>query len=138
MNSQDPFTTMFKDYINIFLNKYLHFYMRFKKIISVRELLEIVILMLQTHDLQILLLFLKKKFENSHFKQHKKILSIFFDILRKNKTLFTLLNVKGFYFDIRGKVGVSGNAKKRHSCFSLGKITTTSQNLGSYTQQINV
>jgi hypothetical protein len=52
--------------------------------------------------------------------------------------LFKTLKVKGFFFDIRGKVGVSGNAKKRHHSFSLGKITTTSQNLGAYFQQMNV
>jgi hypothetical protein len=93
---------------------------------------------LKNHDLQIILNFLKKKIENAHFKKHKKILSIFFDVLRKNDHLFKTLKVKGFFFDIRGKVGVSGNAKKRHHSFSLGKITTTSQNLGAYFQQMNV
>jgi hypothetical protein len=81
---------------------------------------------------------LKKKIENTHFKKHKKILSIFFDILRKNEFIFTLLKIRGFFFDIRGKVGVSGNAKKRHYSFSIGKTTTTSQNFGSYFQQISV
>jgi len=88
--------------------------------------------MFKSQDLQIFLIFIKRKFEQAHFKKHKKILSILFDVLRKNKILFALLNVQGFSFDIRGKVGVSGNAKKRHFFFSLGKITTTSQNLHSY------
>jgi hypothetical protein len=65
-------------------------------------------------------------------------LSIFFDILRKNAFIFYYLKIRGFFFDIRGKVGVSGNAKKRHHAFSIGKITTTSQNTGSYFQQISV
>jgi hypothetical protein len=91
-----------------------------------------------TRDLQIFLYFLKNCLEKSHFKKHKKILSILFDILRKNKTLFTQSGAKGFFFDIRGKVGVSGNAKKRHFSFSLEKITNSSQNVKSYLQQTNV
>ena len=138
INATDPINLFWKNYINFFLKKYMYNYRKFNKLIAVRELLEIVWITLKTHDLQILLSFLKKKIENSHFKKHKKILSIFFDILRKNKQLFDLLRVKGFFFDIRGKVGVSGNAKKRHHSFSIGKITTTSQNIGSYFQQISV
>lgn len=92
----------------------------------------------KTHDLQIFLSFIKYRLENAHFKKHKKMLSILFDILRKNQDIFSQLGLKGFFFDIRGKVGVSGNAKKRHLTFSLGKITTTSQNIRSYWQQIHV
>jgi hypothetical protein len=88
--------------------------------------------MFSTRDLQIFLFFLKRCFEKSHFKKHKKILSILFDILRKNKVILKQTNIKGFFFDIRGKVGVSGNAKKRHLSFSLDKITNTSQNVRSY------
>jgi hypothetical protein len=88
--------------------------------------------MFKTQDLHIFLMFIKRKFENSHFKRHKKILSILFDVLKKNKNLLDLLKIKGFFFDIRGKVGVSGNAKKRHMIFSMGKISTTTQNTQSH------
>jgi hypothetical protein len=94
--------------------------------------MEIIVIMLSTRDLQIFLFFIKRRFEQSHFKKHKKILSILFDILRKNKFLFMQNGIKGFFFDIRGKVGVSGNAKKRHFSLSLGTTTTTSQNVRSY------
>jgi len=104
----------------------------------VHELLEILIITFTMRDFQIFLLFLKNCFEKSHFKKHKKILSILFAVLRKNKYILARTGVKGFFFDIRGKVGVSGNAKKRHLSFSLNKITTTSQNVKSYWQQINV
>lgn len=136
--TNDPFTQNYKNYINTFCDNYNHLYKRFNRLIAVRELLEILVLTLSTHDLQIFLMFLKRKFEHSHFKKHRKILSILFDVIRKNPTMFAEFNVKGFFFDIRGKVGVSGNAKKRHTSFSIGKITTTSQNVKSYWQQINV
>jgi hypothetical protein len=32
-----------------------------------------------------------------------------------------VLSIKGFFFDIRGKVGVTGNSKKRHFFFRIGK-----------------
>jgi len=88
--------------------------------------------MFTTRDLQIFLFFMKSCFEKSHFKKHKKILSILFDILRKNKSILKYAEIRGFFFDIRGKVGVSGNAKKRHLSFSLENITNTSQNVKSY------
>ena len=94
--------------------------------------------MFNTQNSQIFLVFIKNILERSHFKKHRKILSILFDIFKKNQTLFTLTPIKGFYFDIRGKVGVSGNAKKRHIFFSNGNITTTTQNVKSALQQINV
>ncbi len=102
------------------------------RLISIREALEIIIISFINQDLQILLRFLKRKFEKSHFKKHKKIISILFHLIKQNPILFKLTPVKGFSFDIRGKVGASGNAKKRHVFFSFGKISTTSQNTKSY------
>lgn len=34
-----------------------------------------------------------------------------------------IFNIKGFFFDIRGKVGVAGNSKKRHFYFYIGKLS---------------
>ena len=135
---KNPFNAFWNNYIKIFCQKYSYLYRRFNKLLVVQEMLEILIVTMQKQDLQILLVYIKKKFESTHFKRHKKILSIFFDILKKNKIILNLTNTKGFSFDIRGKVGVSGNAKKRHIFFSIGKISTTSQNLKSQWQQISV
>jgi len=87
--------------------------------------------MFTTQDLQIFLIYIKRQFERAHFKKHKKMLLVLFDILRKNKMLMFITPIRGFSFDIRGKVGVSGNAKKRHVFFSFGKITTTTQSTRS-------
>jgi len=138
VDSRDLITPDKHAYITKFLKSTIGTYRRFNRLISVRELLEIIIIMFSMRDLQIFLIFLKKCFEASHFKKHKKILSILFHILRKNQFLLEVYKVKGFFFDIRGKVGVSGNAKKRHLAFSLGKITNSSQNIKSYWQQISI
>jgi ribosomal protein S3 len=47
------------------------------------------------------------------------------------------INVRGFFFDIRGKVGVTGNAKKRHFFFKEGKSSFTEKRLKlSYYQDL--
>lgn len=38
-------------------------------------------------------------------------------------------SVKGFIFDIRGKVGVTGDAKKRHTLISWGQSSFSEKNL---------
>ena len=38
-------------------------------------------------------------------------------------------NIKGFFFDIRGKVGVTGDAKKRHFAINWGQTSFTHKNL---------
>ena len=138
VDSRGETPTIWGPYIQQFYYSNIIPYKKYNRLIPIRETLEILLLTAKTHDLQIFLSFIKYRLENAHFKKHKKMLSILFDILRKNQDIFSQLGLKGFFFDIRGKVGVSGNAKKRHLTFSLGKITTTSQNIRSYWQQIHV
>ena len=47
-------------------------------------------------------------------------------LLPKFKDFFL---VKGFVFDIRGKVGVTGDAKKRHTLISWGQSSFSEKNL---------
>ena len=39
------------------------------------------------------------------------------------------LRIKGFYMDLRGKVSVVGNSKKRHLCIKLGVFSRSRKNL---------
>ena len=57
-----------------------------------------------------------KTMNRLYFKKQKKFLYFLKLVLTRHfcKLLGNLLNFIGFQFDIRGKVGVSGNAKKRH------------------------
>lgn len=121
------------------LKKYYSFNKkRFSNLISPEDTIKILILTFEIQDSKILLSFLKNILERIHFKKHKKILSLFFDLIKKSELLFTLTPVKGFVFDIRGKVGVSGNAKKRHIFFSKGKTSTTTQQTRTVMQQMSV
>lgn len=138
LNTKTQLNQFWLNYCTMFNNTQSFHIKKLYKLINTQELLEIFIQTLITCDLKILLFFIKLKLENTHFKNHKKILSILFDTFKKNKAALALSGVKGFSFDIRGKVGVAGNAKKRHLFFSMGKISTTSQNLKAQWQQINV
>jgi len=66
--------------------------------------------------------------ERIYFKNHKKFLYFLKILLTKYfLNLLYFFNCEGFYFDIRGKIGVTGNAKKRHYSFSLGKFSFTTK-----------
>jgi hypothetical protein len=57
-------------------------------------------------------------------RKHRKFIKIFKVLFSKYKFFFLRLNkVKGIKLDIRGKLGVKGNAKKRHLSFN---VNTTS------------
>ena len=111
---------------------------RASKLISVKQILEVLLFTFKCKDLKVFLQLVKDILEQQHFKKHKKILLVIFDIIKKNNLMFVATSLKGFSFDIRGKVGVSGNAKKRHIFFAYGKTTTTTQSVRSSMQQVNI
>lgn len=65
-----------------------------------------------------------------YFKNHKKFLNFFKILIQKYYYYFSKeLNFKGFFFDIRGKVGVTGNAKKRHFFIKAGNFSFSKKSL---------
>lgn len=61
--------------------------------------------------------------EIMNFKNHKKFLTFFQNLVKKHSNVFIdILKIKGFFFDIRGKVGVTGSSKKRHIFFKIGNL----------------
>ena len=66
--------------------------------------------------------------EFTHFKSHKKFIFFFQNFINKfYKLLFSTFRIKGFFFDIRGKVGVTGNSKKRHFFFKAGVLNKSTK-----------
>lgn len=60
-------------------------------------------------------------------KNHKKFFSIFFDFISENFDYFhNNLNIGGFYFLVKGKISLSGNAKKKKSSIKKGFIKVSS------------
>lgn len=67
--------------------------------------------------------------ESLNFKNHKKFVMFFNNLINKYSGLFIdVLGIKGFFFDIRGKVGVTGSSKKRHFYSKFGSIGRSKKN----------
>jgi len=68
--------------------------------------------------------------ESEGSKRHKFLIHIFYILLKKfHKYIFFSSNIKGMFFYISGKIGVSGNSKKRNIFFNFGKHSGTKKNL---------
>ena len=81
-------------------------------------------------DLKMISEWISKLMESLNFKNHKKFLTFFNNFINKYANIFIeVLKIKGFFFDIRGKVGVTGSSKKRHFCFKFGSINKSSKRL---------
>lgn len=64
--------------------------------------------------------------EKIYLKNHKKFLNLLKLIFTRYYNFFFLNSgVSGVFFDIRGKLGVTGNAKKRHMKINVGTYSST-------------
>jgi len=62
--------------------------------------------------------------------KHRRFIRLFKILLIKYEDIFLKTNgILGFKFDIRGKLGVTGNAKKRHTYFNIGQVSFSRKNL---------
>lgn len=90
------------------------------------ETLEAIWLTLLLKDSFFFLNWLKKTMKRIYFKHHRKFLNflklIFLKVFSK---IFFFFNCLGFYFLIKGKIGVTGNAKKRKFSFSSKTYSLT-------------
>jgi len=69
-------------------------------------------------------LWLLRFLEKLHFKFHKAFLFLFNNFFKDFFKVFKhFFKVKGFKLDVRGKVSVSGNAKKRHYAITYGELS---------------
>lgn len=72
---------------------------------------------------------ISKFMEITNFKNHKKFLMFFQNFVKRYANVFIdVLKIKGFFFDIRGKVGVTGSSKKRHISFKIGNLGKSNKN----------
>lgn len=63
-------------------------------------------------------------------RNHKKFLRVLsLVLLRYYNFFFKRTGVLGFFFDVRGKLGVSGNAKKRHLSIASGLYSSSNKSL---------
>jgi len=64
------------------------------------------------------------------FDKHKLFILYFKKILKNNFNFFFKKNsIKGFFFYIRVKISVTGNARKKKISFNVGNFSKTNKNL---------
>jgi hypothetical protein len=121
-------TNFFKKYTNLnqvekIINEYRNFNNKFSKFFHVTEMIEIIWYSFEFKDLNILSNWLTKMLGFINLKNHKKFLNLFQSLILDYSIIyFDFLKIKGFFFKIKGKIGLSGNAKKKQIKFRIGKI----------------
>ena len=74
--------------------------------------------------------FFKKILEKINIKKHKKILKKLFKLIKTCfYPYFNLFGIQGVFINIAGKIGVSGNAKKRRFFFFFGRHSLSTKTL---------
>ena len=111
---------------------YRSFYLKyFKRNLKVgKQIIGILYYSLLLKDSNILVVFLKRVLERLNVKLHKKVFLGIKKLIKDFfKPLFNFLGVLGILFNIKGKIGVSGNAKKRRYYFYVGKHSLTKKTI---------
>ena len=92
------------------------------------ELAEIIWYSFQFRDLRLLNNWLKKIMPMVKLKHHQKLIDSLKGVLELNSMFFlSVLRLNGFFFKIKGKISVTGNAKKRNSIIRFGSIDLSSK-----------
>ncbi len=108
------------------------FYLKyFKKNLKItKQILGIIYYSLLLKDSSIFVNFLKKILEKLDVKLHKKVFLGLKKLLKDIfKPIFNFLGVCGLFFNVKGKIGVGGNAKKRRYFFYYGAHSITNRNI---------
>lgn len=102
------------------------------------EFLDILILSFIKKDIKFFEYWFVRFFEGIQFKFHKSFLFLFNKFLKEFFPVFRrIFLVRGFKLDVRGKVSVAGNSKKRHYLIKYGELSFSKKNNKiSYAQNI--
>lgn len=109
---------------------------KFFKQFQLTQFIELLFFSFLKKDLSFFIKFFKFILENMFLKKHKKVFYSFEFILKKFFIkMFYFTRVKGFRFEIAGKLSVTGNSKTRNKIISCGSYSLTNKNLKiNYTQ----
>jgi hypothetical protein len=108
------------------------FYIKyFKKNLKItKQIIGILYYSLLLKDSFIFVSFFRKILEKLNVKSHKKVFLGLKKLLKDLfKPLFGFFGVYGIFFNVKGKIGVSGNAKKRRYYFYYGKHSITNRTI---------
>lgn len=107
---------------------YIKYFKRNLKI--TKQILGILYYSLILKDSFIFVNFFKKILEKLNVKSHKKVFLGLKKLLKDVfKPLFSFFGVNGIFFNVKGKIGVSGSAKKRRYYFYYSKHSITNRTI---------
>jgi hypothetical protein len=99
-----------------------------KKLKTSKQVIGVLYYALLLKDANMFANFFKKILERLGIKLHKKLIIGFKKLIEDiYKPVFCVLGIIGIFFNLKGKIGVSGNAKKKRRYFYLGKHSITSR-----------
>ncbi len=118
-------------FIRFLKHKYRYYSSKIGKGFFLDETLEVLWITFFFKDPEFFLSWLAKTMKRLYFKKHRLFIYFLRIVLRRHfcKKFFKNLGFKGFLFDIRGKVGVTGNSKKRHIQFNWGFTSFSKKSL---------
>lgn len=96
----------------------------------IRELVEVLIIMLYTYDVICFKNWLIKIAEKMHFKLHKRLFYVLKILISKYFVLyFKYFGCLGFCLRVQGKIGLGGSSKTRSFWIKSGQFSLTKKNL---------
>jgi len=126
-------TNFFKKYSNFdqvekIVNDFRGHKVKFSRFFHISEMIEIIWYSFEFRDLNILSDWLIKMLTLINLNNHKKFLNLFQNTLLEFSSIFlTSLQIKGFFFKIKGKIGLTGNAKKKQNKIRIGRLYLSSK-----------
>jgi hypothetical protein len=112
------------------IKKHTRFHYRIGTGFFLKEAVQVTVMSLVMKDPEFFLGWFTKIMEKVEFFKHKNYVMFFrsiFNYLKKSS--FKRLGIKGLYFDIRGKVAVKGDSKKRHILLRYGECTFSQKSI---------
>lgn len=133
-SNHSNFNNFFSDLLIQFTTKLITLFKKinrkfFKKFQAVK-IIEFFTFSLFKKDLNYFMKFFKLSLENTFLKLHKKIFYSFEFMMRKFfSKIFYFTGVKGFKFEVTGKISVTGNSKSRNKIIRYGFYSLTNKSL---------
>lgn len=118
-------------------NKLWYEFRRLEASFFIDEVVSLILSSLKFKDTNIFMSWFVRFMYKLPIKKHKKVLAFLKKLFRVtyNSTYKNKLRFSGVYFDIRGKVGVTGSKKKRHTCIAYGNRSNTNRRLKLVSQK---
>ena len=116
--------------LSTLVKKNLRFHYKIGTGFFIKEAVQVVLLSLSLKDPVLLMGWLTKIMEKVQFFKHKNYIMFFKSIFNDlNQGILRRMGIRGLYFDIRGKLAVKGDSKKRHILLRYGECTFSQKSI---------